>query len=112
MNSRALAIVASTAMYVAAAVPAHAALDDATAQELSKKSGCTKCHKLDKHATAPSFQDIAAKRKSESDAIAVMTKAVRSGSTGTYGKKEMDAIPAEKISDPDLLDLLQWTLTK
>lgn len=95
-----------------ALTPAHAALDDAAAQALAKKGGCAGCHKLDKNGMGPSYKAIAAKRKGQADAVEAMTKAVRGGSTGTYGKKSMDPIPGDTISDTDLVSFLQWVLAQ
>ena len=91
---------------------ANAALDDAKAQDLTKKSGCTTCHSLDKKGMGPSFKDVAAKRKGEADAIASMEKTVRNGGKGVYGSMAMPATPAAKISDADLHELAEWVLTK
>ena len=91
---------------------AHAALDDAQALDLLKKSGCTGCHAIDKKVLGPSFKDIAAKRKGEADAVAALEKGVRGGSKGAFGPMPMPPIPAAKISDPDLRELLQWVMTK
>ena len=39
------------------------AVDAAAAEKLSKSSGCTKCHTVDKAKKGPSFQKVAAKYK-------------------------------------------------
>ena len=95
-----------------AATAANAALDDATAQDLMKKAGCAVCHSVDKKIVGPAYKDVAQKRKGESDAIATLEKAVRSGSKGTYSSMPMPPTPSSKISDADLRELLQWVLTK
>lgn len=107
-----LALFVSTAMTIAAIAPAHAALDDAAAQALLKKSTCTKCHKLEKTAVGPSFQDIAKKRNGQASAVDDLKKVVRNGSTGTYGTASMPAFAADKINDADLTDVVQWILTR
>lgn len=60
------------------AAPASAADADA-AQALAKKSGCLKCHAVDKAKKGPSFQATAAKYKGKTDAeaklIDIVTKA-------------------------------------
>lgn len=89
-----------------------AALDDAKAQDVMKKGGCTVCHSIDKKIVGPAYKDVAAKRKGEKDAIATLEKAVRGGGKGTYGTMPMPATPAAKISDADLHALAEWVLTK
>lgn len=91
---------------------ANAALDDAKAQDLIKKSGCTTCHSIDKKGMGPAFKDVAAKRKGEKDAIATLEKNVRAGGKGTYGAMPMPPNSAAKISDADLHELAAWVLTK
>jgi cytochrome c551/c552 len=107
-----LALLASTALSLAAVAPAHAALDDDAAQALLKKSTCTTCHKLEKTAVGPSFQDIAKKRKGQANALDDLKKVVRSGSTGTYGTASMPAFAPDKISEADLTNVVEWILTK
>lgn len=43
-------------------------VDAAAAEKLSKSSGCTKCHTVDKAKKGPSFQKVAAKYKGKADA--------------------------------------------
>lgn len=104
-----LSAAASIALFATAA---HAALDDAKAQELMKKSGCTTCHFVDKKLVGPAYKDVALKRKSAPDAVALLYQTVRAGSKDAYGPIPMPANPATKISDADLHDLVGWILTK
>ncbi len=108
----AVAVLASAALYLASMGPAHAALDDAGAQALLKKSGCATCHKLDKDTVGPAMKTIAKKRKGQASAVDDMKKTVRNGGKGTYGSDAMPAFSADKISDADLNNLLQWIVSK
>ena len=94
------------------AASANAALDDASAQDIAKKAGCTTCHSVDKKGVGPSYKDIAARRKNEADATATVEKTVRAGGKGTYGAIPMPPNPASKISDADLHSLVEWLLAK
>jgi cytochrome c len=89
---------------------ASAALDDAAAMALMKKSGCAACHTVDKKLVGPTYKDVAAKRKGSDPAELV--KAVRAGSKGVYGTIAMPANPVAKIADADLNDLVTWIMTK
>jgi cytochrome c len=92
---------------------AHAAIDDAAAANLMKTAGCRACHSVDKKLVGPAYKDVAAKRKGQADAIAVLTKAVRTGSKGVYGGPvAMPPTDAARISDSDLHDLLEWVLSR
>jgi cytochrome c len=107
-----IALFSSTALSVATMAPAHAALDDAAAQALLKKHRCTTCHKVERTVVGPSFQDVAKKRRGQPSAVDDLKKVVRNGSTGTYGTASMPAFSADKISDADLTDVIQWILTR
>ena len=63
-----LTMAAASALLVAG--PAVAAPDADAAQALAKKSGCLKCHAIDKSKKGPSFQKTAAKWKGKADAEA------------------------------------------
>lgn len=67
------------AALAALSATSYAAVDAAAAQTLAKKSGCLKCHAIDKDKMATSFKGIAAKWKGKPDAeeklINTLTKA-------------------------------------
>lgn len=111
MNIRSLSGCVAGAILLAVTVPA-AALDDAAALELMKKSGCAVCHNVDKKMVGPSYKDVAAKRKADGTPAATLAKAVRAGSKDVYGKIPMPPNPEAKISDADLAALIAWVLSK
>jgi len=53
---------------------ARAAVDESGAEALAKKSGCLKCHSVDKKKDGPSFKETAAKYKGKPDAEAALIK--------------------------------------
>jgi cytochrome c len=57
-----LAVVLSGAVMIADAA------DDAAAEALMKKSGCFKCHSIDKKKDGPAYKEVAAKYKGKPDA--------------------------------------------
>lgn len=75
------------------------------------KAGCLVCHAEDKPVLGPSFKEIAARNKGK-DAAAVLTKRVRAGSTGVYGKVPMPATGPDKISDADLAAAIDHILKR
>lgn len=98
---------------VFAAGSANAAIDDAKATALMKSGDCSSCHSVEKKLVGPAYKDVSQKHKGDANAIAVLTKAVRTGSKGVYGGPiAMPPTGAAKINDADLHDLLDWILTK
>jgi len=49
-------------------------VDTAAAEALAKKSGCLKCHAVDRKKDGPSFKETAAKYKGKPDAQAALVK--------------------------------------
>jgi cytochrome c len=91
---------------------AFGAMDDAAANAVMAKAGCSACHAVDKKLVGPSFQDIAKKYKGDPKAVATLAEKVRKGGAGNWGQIPMPPNPPEKISDADLKSLVEWILTK
>ncbi len=71
MNIRLIAaILATTVGALFSGGPALAAPDAEAAMALMKKSGCTKCHAVEKSKKGPSYQKVAAKWKGKPEAEA------------------------------------------
>jgi len=92
-----------------AAGNAHAALDNAAAQALMQKDGCSACHAIDKKVVGPAYQDVAAKYKGDKDAMAKLTGKVKKGGSGVWGPIPMP--PNAQVSDADINNLVSWILT-
>jgi len=110
--SKRIVTAALAAFGLSMASTAMAALDDAGAAELMKKSGCAVCHTVEKKLLGPAYKDVAAKRKADGTTADTIAKTVRAGSKGVYGPIPMPANPDTKISDADLKSLVAWILTK
>jgi cytochrome c len=78
--------------------------------KIALKAGCTVCHAPTKKIIGPAFRDVAAKYSGRADAIAMLSKQVRSGSTGVWGTAAMVPNDPAKISDADLKAVLAWVL--
>ncbi len=91
---------------------ANAAIDDKKAEGLMKKGQCATCHALDKRGVGPAYKDVAAKRKKEKDAAAMLARKVRDGGSGAYGPVPMPPNPRDKIGDDELKLLIEWILSK
>ena len=91
---------------------ANAVIDDKKAQEIMNKSGCGACHSVDKKLVGPAYKDVAKKHKGQKDAVATLTKKVRSGGAGVYGQIPMPPNSPAQISDADLKAMIEWVLSK
>jgi cytochrome c len=98
-------------LILAAAVAALAApaWADATTDAMTK-AGCMACHAADKKIVGPSFKDIAAKYKGQTDLVAKLSAKVRKGGSGVFGPVPMAPNPPEKISDADLKAAIELIL--
>jgi cytochrome c len=95
------------ALFVAQA--ADAALDNASAEAMMKKSGCAACHAIDKKIVGPAYLDVAAKYKGDKDALAKLSDKVKKGGVDVWGQVPMP--PNVQVSDDDIKDLVGWILT-
>ena len=94
---------------VLASSAAHAVLDNAKAEALMKKDGCAACHAVDKKIVGPAYVDVAAKYKNDKNAVAMLSKKVKEGSTGVWGPIPMP--PNTAASQADITDLVTWIMT-
>jgi cytochrome c len=92
-----------------AAGNAHAALDNAAAQALMQKDGCSACHAIDKKVVGPAYQDVALKYKDDKNALAKLSDKVKKGGSGVWGPVPMP--PNAQVSDADIKNLVGWILT-
>jgi len=93
----------------AAASKPGAPLDMTTGPAMMQKDGCGACHAVDKKIVGPSYQDVAAKYKSDKDAPAKLAQKVKTGGAGIWGQVPMQ--PNAAISDDDIKALVAWILT-
>jgi cytochrome c len=82
----------------------------ATGAELAQKNGCLACHAIDKKVLGPSYKDVAKKYKGNADAVAMLSKKIKEGSTGVWGPIPMPA-NGPKVNDADIKVLAEWVLT-
>lgn len=89
---------------------AWSALPAQASQQLATKSGCFACHTPDRKLVGPSYKEIAAKYKGRADAVAFLSKRVRDGGPGNWGKVPMAPTDAKRLPDADLKTLITWIL--
>lgn len=99
-------------VFAAFAMPHVLAADDAAAQALMKKSGCFKCHSVDKKKDAPSFQETAGKLKGKPDAESkLFTHLTTNPKVKVDGKEEAHDNLKTK-NDADVKNVVQWILSR
>jgi len=102
----------SAAIAVAINSTAWAAdVDAGAAEALLKKSGCNKCHSLDKTKEGPSFKETAAKYKGKADAEETVYKQITtSPKIKVDGKEEVHA--NLKAKDDEVRNVARWILSR
>ncbi len=102
-----------TASLVASMGYAQAAdVDSGAAEALAKKSGCLKCHAVDKKRDGPSFKETAAKYKGKADGPAkVKTHITTSPKIKVDGVEEThDALKSKDAREID--NVVKWILSR
>ena len=90
-----------------------ATVDADAAQALAKKSGCTKCHAVDKSKKGPSYQTTAKKWKGKPDAETKLIDNITKAPKVKFedGTEEEHKIVESK--DPkEIKNLVQWILSQ
>ena len=102
-----IATVAGLAIFTTGS--AIAALDNAAAEALMKKYACAACHSIDKKIVGPAYVDVAAKYRSDKNAVALLSKKVKEGSVGVWGQIPMPPNPA--VPAAEVTDIVTWITT-
>jgi len=86
-----------------------AAMSNALAvDELHKKYSCTACHQDGKKLVGPSYKEVAAKYKTDKDAVKKLSEKVRKGGMGVWGQVPMPPHPAP--TDAELKTMIESVL--
>lgn len=107
-----ISLAAAAALVAGVSLPA-AAVDADAAMKLTKDSGCTKCHSVDKAKKGPAYQKTAAKFKGKADAEVKLTEFLTKSpkvkmDDGT--EEEHKSVPSK---DPaQVKNLVQWILAQ
>jgi cytochrome c len=106
-----------TLLSIAAAVACAAtftaaAADDAAAEALAKKSGCLKCHSVDKKKDGPSFKDTAAKYKGKPDAEQKLFTHLTTNPMIKIDGKEESHDSLKTKNDADVKNVIGWILSR
>jgi len=105
-------LLATAAAMFAFSLSAAAAPDADAAVKLTKESGCTKCHSVDKDKKGPAYQKIAAKYKGKADGEAKVTEFVtKSPKIKMDGSDEEHKAVASKDA-AQVKNMVQWILAQ
>ena len=100
------------AVLVSGATFLSQAADDAAAEALAKKSGCLKCHSVDKKKDGPAYKEVAAKYKGKADAEAKLyTHLTTNPKVKVDGKEETHESLKTK-NDAEIKNVIAWILSR
>jgi cytochrome c len=91
---------------------AAAEVDGDAAQSLMKKSGCFKCHAIDKKKDGPPYKEVAAKYKDKTDAEEkLFTHATTNPKVKIDGKEETHESLKTK-DEAQIRNVIRWILSR
>ncbi len=96
---------------VGLAAPAYA-VDEAAAEALARKSGCFKCHAIDKKKDGPPYKEIAGKYKGKADAEQKLTTHVTTAPKVKIDGKEEEHEQLKSKDPADVKNVVQWILSR
>lgn len=88
------------------------AADDAAAEALMKKSGCFKCHSVDKKKDGPAYKEVAAKHKGKADAEQELYKHLTTSPTVKIEGKEEKHPKLKTDDDAQVKNVIQYILSR
>lgn len=91
---------------------AAAQVDEDAAMALAKKSGCLKCHAVDKRKKAPSYKDVAAKFKGNPNAEREVFLHITGNPTVKPENDDEKHVSPDTKVEAELFNLVRWILTR
>ncbi|OGS91655.1 MAG: class I cytochrome c [Gallionellales bacterium GWA2_60_18] len=110
MNTSLIPGLLATALILAS--PAAWSLDEASAEALARKSGCLKCHGIDKKKDGPSYKEIAAKYKGKGDAEQKIYTHLTTSPKVKIEDQEEDHDQLKTKDDGEIKNVVQWIMTR
>ena len=87
-------------------------VDTADAEALAKKSGCLKCHAVDRTKDGPSFKETAAKLKGKAGADDELYKHLTTGPKIKIDGKEEEHKKVSSTNEAEVRNLVRYILTR
>ncbi len=105
-------ILVASALAVGLAAPSAFAQDVAAAEGLLKKSGCLKCHAVDRKKDGPSFKDTAAKFKGKPDAEKALYAHLSTPTKIKVDGKEEEHEPLKTKNEAEIKNVMAYILSR
>lgn len=105
-------IVSLAAVVLAGSAFIVSAADDAAAESLMKKSGCFKCHSVDKKKDGPAYQEVAKKLKGKPDAEQTLYKHLTTHPKVKIEGKEEEHASLKTTDDAQIKNVISWILSR
>ncbi|HLA36353.1 MAG TPA: c-type cytochrome [Rhodocyclaceae bacterium] len=87
-------------------------LDEGAAEALARKSGCLKCHAIDKKKDGPPFKETAAKYKGKGDGEQKLTTHITTSPKVKIDGKEEEHEQLKSKDPGDVKNVVQWILSR
>lgn len=97
------------ATVLAVSVVLSSAVFAAPVNDLLKAKNCMACHSVDKKIVGPSYKDIAAKYKTNKDAVSLLATKIQKGGSGGWGAVPM---PPNAVTAAEAKLLATWVMTQ
>ena len=88
-----------------------AAFDAAAAEALARKSGCFKCHGIDKKKDGPAYKEVAAKNKTKPGIEQKFIERLQNGTKVKIDGNEEDHDPIKTKDVNEIRNVVQWILS-
>jgi cytochrome c len=105
-------LAAAATTFVMIAAPAAQAQDVAAAEASLKKSGCLKCHAVDRKKDGPSFKESAAKFKAKPDGEKLLISLISTAHKIKVDGKEEDHDPLKTKNEAEIKNVATYILTR
>jgi len=105
-------IAAIAAVFLAGGALIADAADDAAAEALMKKSGCFKCHSIDKKKDGPSYKSVAEKYKGKPDAEQKLYTHLTTHPKVKVDGKEEEHSSLKTSDDAQIKNVISWILSR
>ena len=88
------------------------AMDEAAAESLARKSGCFKCHAIEKKKDGPPYKEIAGKWKGKADAEQKLTTHVTTAPKVKVDGKEEEHEQLKSKDPAEVKNVVLWILSR
>ena len=105
-------VAALAAVFLAGSALIASAADDAAAESLMKKSGCFKCHSVDKKKDGPAYHEVATKLKGKPGAEDELYKHLTTHPTVKIDGKEEKHESLKTTDDAQIKNVIAWILSR